>query len=275
MNTKNKCLTYLLASYFYQNRTNNDLVSERKAYEHLCSIATHFSFHSFDSELSDYIVSKSELLESIKKYLESKQNQSREKWYISLKDLYSMFLNRFNVISSDIVHDSVTYQYYLFSFASENGITVKQLELDIMYLLMCKVVSTRSKAKRLKVGEMIVTRQGSILIGYNGTAPNTSNECEYTDPDTGKLVSYDHVICGLQNAVYKSSRDGVSTVGSTAYSSHSPCVRCVPVALSVGIERFVYVEEYRLTEHLKQLTDNNVKLLKIPQEILDLYQKYN
>ena len=194
--------------------------------------------------------------------------------------LISTLINEISVYNNnDLVLESVvdkdTLEKYLIQFSIKNDITLKQLKQDIVYLLMCQSISTLSKAKRLKVGEMLVTKQGSLLPGYNGTAPNTSNECEYTDPNTGKLVSYDHVICGLQNAVYKSSRDGISTLGCTAYSTHSPCVRCVPVALSVGVQRFVYTTQYRLTEHLKQLTDNNIKLLQIPMELLNAYNKYN
>lgn len=167
-----------------------------------------------------------------------------------------------------------SFDFFLDCFALNNNLTVKQLKQDIVYLLMCKSLSTLSKAKRLQVGEIIVTEQETLLPGYNGTAPNTSNECEYTDPDTGKLISHEHIICGLQNAVYKAAKQGVSVIGSTAYSTHSPCVRCVPVTLSVGIKRFVYTTEYRLTDHLTVLKENKIPLLQISSKILEVYQRY-
>lgn len=266
MDTCNLGLPNILAIYF-KNTVEKD---EKDAYEHLCE--RHPFFHS-TKIIEDKIVSRFDVLENIEKYIKT-NNFSRDT-QLSFDLLYKTIISNINKCDFGIVNDRKTLLDCMYLFSAENNITYKELQLDIMYLLMCQVVGKQSKAKRLKVGEMIVTQQGSILIGYNGTAPNTNNECEYTDPETGKLVSYEHVICGLQNAVYKSSRDGVSTIGGTAYSTHSPCVRCVPVALSVGIKRFVYIEKYRLTEHLKELEKNNVKLLQIPQKLLDLYQKYN
>ena len=187
--------------------------------------------------------------------------ESHTKLINTLIDEITAYSNTDLVLESIV--DKDTLEKYLIQFSLEHDLTVKQLKQDIVYLSMCQSISTLSKAKRLKVGEMLVTKQDTLLPGYNGTAPNTNNDCEYTDPETGKLVSYNHVICGLQNAIYKAAKEGVSVVGSTAYSTHSPCVRCVPAALSVCVKRFVYINKYRLTDHLKDLTDNNILLLQI------------
>lgn len=174
----------------------------------------------------------------------------------------------------ELVKSKEDFDNYLNWFSIKNNLTVKQLKQDIVYLLMCKSLSSLSKAKRLQVGEIIVTKQDTLLPGYNGTAPNTDNTCEYLDSNTNSLVSHTHVICGLQNAVYKAAKEGVSVIDSTAYSTHSPCVRCVPVILSVKIKRFVFITKYRLTEHLSDLINNDIVLLQISPTLIELYGKY-
>lgn len=163
---------------------------------------------------------------------------------------------------------SLEFDLKLKNLADEFGTTVASLIEDIVFLRMCFVFAVPSKANRLKVGEIILTEQGIPIPGRNGTAPGTSNECEYVDELSNKLVSHTHVICGLQNCVYKAAREGVSIVNSTAYSTDSPCVRCGPVILSVGIKRFVYCREYRLVDHLEILKEKGVLIQQIPYEIV-------
>ena len=96
-----------------------------------------------------------------------------------------------------------------------------------------------------------------------------SSPGEFIDENTGNLVSHSHVICGLQNCVYKAAREGLSVVNGTGYSTHSPCVRCGPVILSVGLKRFVYCQEYRIINHLEVLREQGVILHQIPLNIVN------
>lgn len=137
---------------------------------------------------------------------------------------------------------------------------------DEVYLRMCFNLATLSYAERLKVGELLLTPQGIIIPGVNGTAPGTPNECEYEDED-GKLVSHPYVICGAQNSINKAARQGVKVEGSTLYSTDSPCPKCTHNLISVGVIRVVYARKYRLTDHLKLLTDNGISLDHIPINI--------
>lgn len=161
-----------------------------------------------------------------------------------------------------------TYQQKLNKLSNDLGISLKQLEQDIVYLKMCFSFAELSKAKRLQVGEFFVTKNGVIVPGTNGTAPGTSNECEYVDAESDKLVSHFHVICGAQNCVYKAAREGIPLIGSTMYTTDSPCARCVPMTISVEAKRVVYCRQYRLTEHLTELTKSGIVLHQIPYEIV-------
>lgn len=161
-----------------------------------------------------------------------------------------------------------TYEDRIRSLAVQYNVTEKQILTDITYLRMCFVFAEQSKATRLKVGELVLTKQGIIVPGYNGTAPGTSNECEYINPNTGELISHPHIICGLQNAVYKAAREGVALVDGVGYSTDSPCFRCAPVALSIHLKRFVYCRPYRIMSHLKQIEENGIQLCNIPFDIV-------
>lgn len=164
---------------------------------------------------------------------------------------------------------NLEFESKLEQLANQMEVELSQLKEDIVYLRMCFNFAVLSKAQRLKVGEIILTQQGIPIPGRNGTAPKTSNECEFIDENTGNLVSHSHVICGLQNCVYKAAREGLSVVNGTGYSTHSPCVRCGPVILSVGLKRFVYCQEYRITNHLEVLREQGVILHQIPLNIVN------
>lgn len=162
----------------------------------------------------------------------------------------------------------MNYQHKLEQHALHLGISLKQIEEDIVYLRMCFNFATRSKAKRLQVGEFFVTKNGVIVPGYNGTAPGTSNECEYIDEKTNQLVSYQHIICGAQNCVYKAAKEGVPLIGSTMYTTDSPCPRCVPMTIAIEAKRVVYCREYRLTAHLQTLVDSGIIVHNIPYHLV-------
>ena len=51
-------------------------------------------------------------------------------------------------------------------------------KLDAIYIKMCHVWSSLSRAKRKKVGCLIVKNGSIISDGYNGTPKGFSNECE-------------------------------------------------------------------------------------------------
>lgn len=138
----------------------------------------------------------------------------------------------------------------------------KQLDEDTAHLEACFVYSNLSYAKRLKVGEMFVTLNGIPVIGVNGTAPGTPNECEYMD-EKGKLVSHPYVICGAYNGILKAAKQGVSLEGSTLYSTDSPCPRCTHALISLRVKRVVYVRQYRMIDHLHLLTDAGISVEQI------------
>tara|TARA_R110000824_G_scaffold23943_1_gene84789 strand:- start:432 stop:914 length:483 start_codon:yes stop_codon:yes gene_type:complete len=152
----------------------------------------------------------------------------------------------------------------------------KQNDLDESYLRMAKIWASLSKAKRKKVGCLIV-KDGSIIAdGYNGTPSGFDNDCEVVSPidrckitidDNGNYVqgTYElktkpEVLHAESNAITKLARSTQSSEGATMYITISPCVECSKLIIQSGIKRVVYGELYRNDEGIKLLKKSNIKV---------------
>lgn len=129
------------------------------------------------------------------------------------------------------------------------------------HLEVAQVFSRRSKAKRLKVGAVLVRDDRIISTGWNGMPAGGSNECEYM---VDKVVhTKPEVIHAEANVISFAARHGVPTEGCSLVITHSPCFECSKLIIQSGIKEVWYEEEYRIKEAVKFLTDNNVKVEKI------------
>ena len=131
-----------------------------------------------------------------------------------------------------------------------------QLQLDKTYLQMANLWGQLSKAKRKKVGCLIV-RDGHIISdGYNGTPSGYDNNCEYetrfgyeTKPE---------VLHAESNALMKLAKSTISSDNSTVYLTMSPCFECAKLIIQAGVRRVVYGEAYRDTTGIDFLVTNAV-----------------
>ena len=64
-----------------------------------------------------------------------------------------------------------------------------QFDLDKTYLNIAEVWSSLSKARRKKVGCLIVKDGAIISDGYNGTPSGFDNDCEFEDPFNKTLIT--------------------------------------------------------------------------------------
>lgn len=133
-----------------------------------------------------------------------------------------------------------------------------QKETDELYMGTAILYSKLSKAKRAKVGAVLVTNNGVVLGGVNGTPVGCPNECEYEVHDIGRaypdLVTKPEVIHSELNCIMKAAREGVSCIGATVYVTLSPCIQCSAMLVQAGVKRVVYKQQYR--------DDSGVELLK-------------
>ena len=127
-----------------------------------------------------------------------------------------------------------------------------QKELDKVYMDMAIIMSTISYGKRAKVGAVAVTANGVVITGVNGLPKQLGNELEYQDTTNDPhfepvtfLVSKPTVIHAENAILVKCAREGVSMLGSTVYTSLSPCEHCASMLVSAGVTRVVYEKEYR------------------------------
>ena len=115
-----------------------------------------------------------------------------------------------------------------------------------MYFDFAKRAAERSTSERLKVGACIITKNGGIYVGYNGTLPNRNNCCENDNNET-----HGGVIHAEGNALDKMQKDGISSLGSTVFVTHSPCEPCLIRMINCGVKSVYYLNEYRNTDHLQ------------------------
>lgn len=133
-----------------------------------------------------------------------------------------------------------------------------QKELDRVYMQTAEAHASLSYAKRLQVGAAILTANGGLYCGFNGTLPGFDNCCEKEDGTTDEDVT-SHA---EQNSLYKMLREGVSAKGATIYVTTSPCAQCAKMIISSGIVRVVYKNEYRLTNSIEIMRKANLVVEK-------------
>lgn len=132
-----------------------------------------------------------------------------------------------------------------------------QIDLDKTYLKMAHEWGQLSKAKRKKVGCLVVKDGQIISDGYNGTPSGMDNECEYEY--NGKLITKPVVLHAESNALMKLAKSNNNSNGATIYLSISPCFDCSKLIIQAGITRVVYREKYRDNSGLLLLEENHIK----------------
>jgi len=161
-----------------------------------------------------------------------------------------------------------------------------QTESDKIYLQMAKLRASSSKARRLKVGCLIVKNNQIISEGYNGTPSGRDNNCENeiitcNEIDTFvpsckndwtynsssqewlRLETKKEVLHAESNALMKIARSTNSSIGSTMYLTCSPCFECAKLIIQSGITRLVYKEDYRKEDGIDLLRLTDIIIEKI------------
>lgn len=145
---------------------------------------------------------------------------------------------------------------------------------DETYMVIAYAMAENSHARRKKVGAVLVTPQGVLLTGYNGTVSGTDNNCETEEEEVKfigsgrldamqvakKLTTKPDVLHAEQNCLIKAAREGVSTLGSKIYITMSPCNICAPMIAQAGVVEVIYAEEYRDTSGISLLQSYGVQV---------------
>lgn len=122
------------------------------------------------------------------------------------------------------------------------------------YMNIALLAATQSVAEKQKVGAVIVTPEGMLSTGWNGTPPGIDNTCE----EGGETLP--HVIHAEANAIYKMLKTGVPTQGSVLFTTHSPCMECAKLIYSSGIMRIIYAKQHTNIAGLVFLARHNTNI---------------
>lgn len=130
---------------------------------------------------------------------------------------------------------------------------------DQMFMQFAEVAARRSTCRRLNVGAVLVYKNNVVSVGYNGPP---SGEPHCTGDNCG-VPSCTRALHAEHNAIVRAADDGFENFHlSTIYVTNSPCEGCFNVIRAYRIPRVVFRDEYRINQHLKDIT-HGVQVEKI------------
>jgi len=120
---------------------------------------------------------------------------------------------------------------------------------------LARVWAERSTCSaRARVGAVLVDENNHVIAsGYNGS-PRGLPHCD----DVGCLIEGGHCVRAIhaeENVIIQCARVGVSTVDTTLYVTHRPCIRCARLIAQAGILSVVYLEAYDADGLAKEAND--------------------
>lgn len=114
------------------------------------------------------------------------------------------------------------------------------------FLMMAKLAASRSTCLAFPVGAVIVKDRQVLATGYNGS-PSGSVHCtaqgfcypglESCDSPSG-LPS--RAVHAEANAIAQAAKHGISTQGASIYVTLEPCLSCLKLIISAGIQQVFY-----------------------------------
>ena len=126
---------------------------------------------------------------------------------------------------------------------------------DEYFMLQAGLAKLRSNCISRQVGAVIAKNHRQLATGYNGTPPGIKNCYEggckrCADRIAGRIASgenLDRCLCthAEANAILHCSILGIGAVsGATLYCTTTPCLACTKMAITIGIKRFVCINDY-------------------------------
>jgi dCMP deaminase len=123
------------------------------------------------------------------------------------------------------------------------------------FMEVARVFARRSTCRRGQVGAVLVRDRRIIATGYNG-APSGARNCL----ELGCLVPEENPDLGCQRSIHAeaniiayTARHQGGALGSTLYSTASPCLKCAQLIAAAGIEKVIYENPYRITDGMELL----------------------
>jgi dCMP deaminase len=117
---------------------------------------------------------------------------------------------------------------------------------DEYFLMLAKLAATRSTCLAFPVGAVIVRDKQLLATGYNGP-PSKSPHCidlGFCYPgldscDASKSMP-SRAVHAEANAIAQASKNGIRTDGASIYVTLEPCLSCLKLIISAGIQEVYY-----------------------------------
>lgn len=129
---------------------------------------------------------------------------------------------------------------------------------DLFYLGIAEKISEASYCQRNKVGAIIVKDDNIISFGYNGTIRGFDNNCE----DHLNLTT-PWVLHAESNAITKCAKSNYSSNDACLYTTLSPCLDCAKIIIQSGINRVIYINDYRDQKGIELLQKAKIDVWKL------------
>jgi dCMP deaminase len=134
----------------------------------------------------------------------------------------------------------------------------KQLRYDKAYLRMARTWAELSHCSRKQVGVLIVKDGMIISDGFNGTPSGFDNCCENESGET-----HWYVLHAEANAILKVAKSTHNCNGATLYLTLSPCKDCSKLVVQSGINKVVFIKEYKDNSGIEFLRRAGIEVVQI------------
>lgn len=121
-----------------------------------------------------------------------------------------------------------------------------RISFEEVFLNIAYEWSKRSTcSSRIAVGAVIVNNRKQVIAsGYNG-APRGLSHCNEVGCEFDEGQHCIRTIHAETNAIIQCAQNGISTIGTQVYVTHSPCYNCARLLIQAGIKKVIYKLPYK------------------------------
>ena len=133
-----------------------------------------------------------------------------------------------------------------------------RISMHYICMKLAMLLSLRSSCPRGQVGVVIENNSRIISTGYVGSMPGEPHCFDIGCNINEQTGSCERTIHGEMNAIMYAVSKQINLVGSSLYTTLSPCLNCAKLIVHSHIAVVWYLKEYRDTKPIKYLQDHNV-----------------
>lgn len=145
-----------------------------------------------------------------------------------------------------------------------------------LYMDIAERISKMSHARRLQVGSVLVQNDSIISHGWNGMPTGWDNNCEDEIEERQPisavpgaciikptLKTKSEVLHAEANCLMKVAKTTNSSLGSSLYITHAPCIDCAKLIYQSGVKNVFYKHIYRNEDGIKFLETCKIEVIKV------------